>query len=431
MSFDQNFFFDSSGKVVATEGLTTVRRPWEVRASSRYQGRYYFFNLDTGASEWSLDKTEIVGAPESKSFDAGGGGGRYSTRKNMKGSMSTNNLASLQQSSMNQESKGSSMPSMSREPASRAGGATPTMTPTRAERKEHLVFPSLGGGGGGGGGGLKQCRSVASFGKLYKFTDEDNGGAGWGGSGRHGSLMDDSKTARLQLFTGDSSRSGSSGGGGGAGGHGMTRSDSSTASLADMAESGLAALAAIGTSLDGTAAAAARGGATMKKKGGGKSSAVRGGVEGAQEEGANENAGLVGRDDDDPREAVIVDEAPIEVLSGLGQGGYAVVVLVRQTNYTGGDGGDDKDATNQQARGGGGGGGGFFAMKVIEKSQLKKKKTISRLKLELRAMTEIAPSPFLQRCHMAFESDTNVFFVLDHVAGGDLFFHVSYPSWFW
>ena len=74
MSFDQNFFFDSSGKVVATEGLTTVRRPWEVRASSRYQGRYYFFNLDTGASEWSLDKTEIVGAPESKSFDAGGGG---------------------------------------------------------------------------------------------------------------------------------------------------------------------------------------------------------------------------------------------------------------------------------------------------------------------------------------------------------------------
>ena len=252
MSFDQNFFFDSS-EGGGDRGPTTVRRPWEVRASSRYQGRYYFFNLDTGASEWSLDKTEIVGAPESKSFDAGGGGGR----KNMKGSMSTNNLASLQQSSMNQESKGSSMPSMSREPASRAGGATPTMTPTRAERKEHLVFPSLGGGGGGGGG-LKQCRSVASFGKLYKFTDEDNGGAGWGGSGRHGSLMDDSKTARLQLFTGDSSRSGAAAAAAARGAwHDAQRLVDGEP--ADMAESGLAALAAIGTSLDGTAAAAARG----------------------------------------------------------------------------------------------------------------------------------------------------------------------------
>lgn len=64
-------------------------------------------------------------------------------------------------------------------------------------------------------------------------------------------------------------------------------------------------------------------------------------------------------------------------------------------------------------------------MKAIEKSKMKKKKsTISRLKLELRAMTEVPPCRFLQRCHMAFESPTNIFFVLDYIAGGDLFFHL-------
>jgi serine/threonine protein kinase len=39
-------------------------------------------------------------------------------------------------------------------------------------------------------------------------------------------------------------------------------------------------------------------------------------------------------------------------------------------------------------------------------------------------MTELPFSPFLQRCHMAFESPTDLFFVVDHVGGGDLFFHL-------
>lgn len=103
---------------------------------------------------------------------------------------------------------------------------------------------------------------------------------------------------------------------------------------------------------------------------------------------------------------VRVEHVPLEVISGLGQGGYAVVVLVRSTN-----------AENH-------GNPDFFAMKVIEKSKVAKKRSISRLKMELRAMTELPPSRFLQRCHMAFESQTNIFFVLDYNAGGDLFFHL-------
>ena len=78
---------------------------------------------------------------------------------------------------------------------------------------------------------------------------------------------------------------------------------------------------------------------------------------------------------------VRVEHVPLEVISGLGQGGYAVVVLVRSTN-----------AENH-------GNPDFFAMKVIEKSKVAKKRSISRLKMELRAMTELPPSRFLQRCH--------------------------------
>ena len=39
-------------------------------------------------------------------------------------------------------------------------------------------------------------------------------------------------------------------------------------------------------------------------------------------------------------------------------------------------------------------------------------------------MTELPPSPFLQRCYMAFESASQLFFVLDLVGGGDLFYHL-------
>lgn len=34
------------------------------------------------------------------------------------------------------------------------------------------------------------------------------------------------------------------------------------------------------------------------------------------------------------------------------------------------------------------------------------------MKLELKVMTDVEPSPFLQRCHMAFESKNDIFFVV-------------------
>lgn len=98
------------------------------------------------------------------------------------------------------------------------------------------------------------------------------------------------------------------------------------------------------------------------------------------------------------RPAFFMERAPIVVIGGLGQGGYAVVVEVQHETS-----------------------GQLYAMKVCCKSKATTRRERERLKIELKVMTDIEASPFLQRCHMAFESATNIFFVVDLVPGGDLF----------
>jgi serine/threonine protein kinase len=95
------------------------------------------------------------------------------------------------------------------------------------------------------------------------------------------------------------------------------------------------------------------------------------------------------------------------VLDGLGQGGYATVVKVQHLI--------SKEC---------------FAMKVISKtcSLSKRERHKESLFNELKFMTEIPASPFVQRCHFAFESPTNVFFVVDLITGGDLFHHLTRRS---
>eukprot|EP00613_Pedinella_sp_CCMP2098_P057208 CAMPEP_0171863790 /NCGR_PEP_ID=MMETSP0992-20121227/28481_1 /TAXON_ID=483369 /ORGANISM="non described non described, Strain CCMP2098" /LENGTH=178 /DNA_ID=CAMNT_0012486257 /DNA_START=30 /DNA_END=562 /DNA_ORIENTATION=- len=51
-------FYDASGMVIATEGLS-VTFPWEIRHSAKFEGRYYFFNLETKKSCWSLRPDQI------------------------------------------------------------------------------------------------------------------------------------------------------------------------------------------------------------------------------------------------------------------------------------------------------------------------------------------------------------------------------------
>jgi hypothetical protein len=78
------------------------------------------------------------------------------------------------------------------------------------------------------------------------------------------------------------------------------------------------------------------------------------------------------------------------VLNGLGSGGYSNVLLARH-----------KERQD------------LVAMKVLSKRLLKRPRDRARLKNELRALTEIPPSQFIQRCFAAFESPSHVCFVTE------------------
>lgn len=92
---------------------------------------------------------------------------------------------------------------------------------------------------------------------------------------------------------------------------------------------------------------------------------------------------------------------PLQVVGGLGKGGFAVVVRVAHEES-----------------------GAHFAMKAVAKSGVGSRREQERLRTELRVMTEVSPSPFLLRCHSAFESQADIFFVMELVEGGDLFSHL-------
>jgi len=93
---------------------------------------------------------------------------------------------------------------------------------------------------------------------------------------------------------------------------------------------------------------------------------------------------------------------PYTIVNGLGQGGYSSVLLVRHV-----------------------GSAQFRAMKVIPKRRLNDQRDRVRIKNELRALTELPPSPFLLRCEAAYESSSSIFLITEYNSGGDLFFHLS------
>ena len=94
--------------------------------------------------------------------------------------------------------------------------------------------------------------------------------------------------------------------------------------------------------------------------------------------------------------------APFFVTGGLGSGGYGVVVEVKHHS---------SDKT--------------FALKKIPKKTLIRSKDRRRLATELEVMMDLPPCPFLLRCYSAFETSEDIFFVLDIVHGGNLFFHLA------
>jgi len=105
------------------------------------------------------------------------------------------------------------------------------------------------------------------------------------------------------------------------------------------------------------------------------------------------------------RESALPDPStkslPLQVMCGLGQGGYGVVMEVEHL------------VTKRR-----------LAMKVISKDKLRRRRDRERLALELKIMDCIGPSPFIQQFYLAFETTTSVFMVIGLHSGGDLFFHL-------
>jgi len=128
--------------------------------------------------------------------------------------------------------------------------------------------------------------------------------------------------------------------------------------------------------------------------------------------------------------------AAYRVVGGLGQGGFAVVVAAEFTGRS-----SPPDWPTKENRRGGGDErqeeGSLqlpalptpprrVALKVVSKDRVATKQDRDGLRVELKIMREAAPkSPWLMGCYAAFETKREVFFVLDLVGGGDLFYHLA------
>jgi len=66
----------------------------------------------------------------------------------------------------------------------------------------------------------------------------------------------------------------------------------------------------------------------------------------------------------------------------------------------------------------------IFAMKVIDKSRIADDKEIVHIKNEREVMIHNS-HPFLMKLHYSFQTRTALYFVMDYINGGELFFHIK------
>jgi len=116
----------------------------------------------------------------------------------------------------------------------------------------------------------------------------------------------------------------------------------------------------------------------------------------------NKDGDYVDVDREDPSTAFLVppasvDMADLSVIYGLGKGGFSAVMLVQRK-------------TDSE----------FFALKVISKSMMREPKHRKRLQVERVILQKLEPSPFIARLTNAFQTDSELFFLMDYCAGGDL-----------
>jgi len=116
----------------------------------------------------------------------------------------------------------------------------------------------------------------------------------------------------------------------------------------------------------------------------------------------NKDGDYVDRDFEDHSSAFLVAKSPVvmadlNVVYGLGKGGFSAVMLVQRKS--------DHE---------------FFALKVINKSMIREPKHRKRLQVERVLLTSLPKSPFIASLTSAFQTDSELFFLMDYCAGGDL-----------
>lgn len=109
---------------------------------------------------------------------------------------------------------------------------------------------------------------------------------------------------------------------------------------------------------------------------------------------------------DDPiclSERIQMKPSDFEFLSVVGKGSFGRVFLARQVGY--------HDKT--------------YAIKVLNKSHVMKKNEVRHVMCERRVLAKTSSHPFLVGLHYSFQTQDKLYFVMDYVNGGELFFHLS------
>jgi serine/threonine protein kinase len=301
-------FYDDDGKVLATKGLR-VKPPWVVLKSNKFDGHYYFFNVETKTSAWSLEASVIgLSTPGSIKIDDDGAAEEKSSRSD-----SNVVLPKIENLNLKNGKKGMTV-DVNEDNAAKS--ASNTVKPGTPASPLHTWQQK----GGFKGGSSLDGEDGASYNKRQYLTVSANTPTGTG---------------------------------------------------------------------------------TPQPNSGGVSPLPRNSFKRGFMRASNKAAVHAELNAEEHEDELDLDKAQYHVVEGLGSGGYAVVVKVQEVDT-----------------------GKFFAMKVITKSKRHGRRHRDRMKTELKVMTEIDESPFLQRCLNCFENAAYVYFILDLQTGGDLFFHL-------
>jgi len=96
-----------------------------------------------------------------------------------------------------------------------------------------------------------------------------------------------------------------------------------------------------------------------------------------------------------------VGPGDFQTLKLIGKGGFGRVLLVRRYS--------DKKA---------------YAMKVLNKSSIAARGEVEHTKTEQQVLATI-DCPFLAKLHWSFQTDEHLYFIMDFINGGELFYHLS------